>query len=110
MQTYVELRPRNEESKRQEKPRAVTAARLPGGQSYRPDDNDCGVCGSSGHQCCAGVSRPPRVRESANAKWGAPLRRSPRQTLYCARCWSTIRTSGLILARLGAELRKRKDD
>lgn len=71
---------------------------------YRPDSGGRGTaCESSGRQGCAGV-RAPRVRGSAGAKWEAPLRRSARQTLYCARCWLTIRTLGLILARFCPEL------
>lgn len=76
---------------------------------YRPDSGDRGTaCESSGRQGCAGV-RGPRVRGSAGAKEGAPLRRSARQTLYCVRCWSTIRTSGLILARFCPELKQNRE-
>lgn len=82
-------------------PRGITRGR---GRSYRPD-NRGNVCESSGRQGCAGA-RAPRVRGSANATRVTPVRRSPRQTLYCARCWSTIRTSGLILASLCPELQQ----
>jgi len=84
-----------------EEERSCSAAEEDQGISL-PDSDRGTACESSGRQRCAGV----RVRGSANAKWGAPLRRSPRQTLNCTGYWSTIRTSGLILALLCPELQR----
>lgn len=78
-----------------------------GANLYRPDNARGKACESSGRQRCAGVCEP-RVSGAANAKWRAPLRRSPPcQILNCARCWSTIRTSGSILAWLCPELQQK---